>query len=151
MLGTLQSSVVPTSGNPTPSSVLWANFTHVANTLTQTHKLKRVFFFFFVNFKLLNYFYVYVCACLGLCPPHVYKSQWKPEEGAATSETGVTDGSEQPCRCWELMEPRSSVGVVTSLNHWLISPAVDWTRSCITHLRCIGAHALGHVLVKLVG
>ena len=27
---------------------------------------------------------------------------WKPEESIRSSATGVTDGCESPCRCWEL-------------------------------------------------
>jgi E3 ubiquitin-protein ligase NEDD4 len=27
---------------------------------------------------------------------------WRPDESAGSSETGLTDDCEPPCRCWEL-------------------------------------------------
>ena len=39
-------------------------------------------------------------ACLSVYHMHAWSLQ-KPEEGIRTPGTGVTDGCETPCGCWE--------------------------------------------------
>lgn len=44
---------------------------------------------------------------------------WRPEEGTTDLRTGVMDGCELSCECWEL-----NPGPL-QLNHWAMSPGLD--------------------------
>lgn len=39
--------------------------------------------------------------CMYMCQTHAW-CLWKSEEGIGSPETGVTDGWEAPCGCWEM-------------------------------------------------
>ena len=43
-----------------------------------------------------------LCTWVYLCAPHVHRSPWRPEEGTPSFGTGITNGCELPCGCWEL-------------------------------------------------
>lgn len=55
-----------------------------------------------------------------------HKYTWCPEESVGPSETGVTDGYETPCECWELnLGPLEKQSVLSSAKLSLaLSPVV---------------------------
>jgi hypothetical protein len=43
---------------------------------------------------------MYMSACMYICVPHGFWCLWGPEEGIGSPGTGVTDGCELLCGCW---------------------------------------------------
>lgn len=55
-----------------------------------------------VLLDLLVLYFVHECfACLYVCVPRACLVPWRPEEVLPSLQTGITVGSELPCRCWE--------------------------------------------------
>jgi hypothetical protein len=55
------------------------------------------------------YMYIYIYICMYICFTCVYVSvhhicalcPWMPEDSIGSPETGVTEGCESPCWCWD--------------------------------------------------
>lgn len=69
------------------------------------------------SFKIIILFYVHGCFASMKNLMHVW-CPWRSEEGIRSPETGVTDGWEPQCECWELnLGPLVLLTAEPSLNH----------------------------------
>lgn len=73
-----------------------------------------------VFYKQATYFYLMcVLACMCVCMHHMHVCFLRrPEEGVRSPETGVIDGCEPSCRCWE----SNSDPLEDAFNHRVVSP-----------------------------
>lgn len=95
--------LIPHSGAALMCSCLDCSYRFIGRRAQ--HLRQHFLFFFFILFFLhLWVFCVHEYLCT-VCMP------WpnKPQEGLISHRTGVTDGSQFPCECWEL-DPRSPEG-----------------------------------------
>jgi hypothetical protein len=67
-------------------------------------------------------YFMWMNVCLHICLCNMY-AQYprKPAEGGVSPGIGVADCCEAPCGCWTLNP--DSLGVVSALDCWAISPA----------------------------
>lgn len=86
-----------------------------------------LFYFVYLSMSVLP-------ACISMYHgPEVF---WKPEEGVRSLVTGVTDGCELPCGCWELNLEGSRSPVIQFLDpQWIrYDPGQVTYEECSQHL-----------------